>query len=59
MKERTDLFNVSQKIQGNQISFGRPIRILHSNNAKEYCSTPFNSFADTNGISSIFLSLNR
>ncbi|RVX02576.1 Retrovirus-related Pol polyprotein from transposon TNT 1-94 [Vitis vinifera] len=51
MKNRAELFSIFQKFYAEiQTQFNISIRVLRSNNAREYFSTPFTSFISHNGI---------
>ena len=51
MKTRVELFSIFQKFHAEIcIQFNTYIRILKSDNAKEYFSTPFSSFMSSHGI---------
>ena len=51
MKTRIELFSIFQKFHAEiHIQFNTYIRILRSDNAKEYFSTPFSSFMSSHGI---------
>ena len=51
MKTRADLFSIFQKFHAKiRTQFNTSIRILRSDNAKEYFSTPFSSFMSSHGI---------
>ena len=51
MKTRVELFSIFQKFHVEiRTQFNTSIRILRSDNAKEYFSTPFSSFMSSHGI---------
>ena len=51
MKTRADLFSIFQKFHAKiHTQFNTSIRILRSDNAKEYFSTPLSSFMSSHGI---------
>ena len=51
MKTRVELFSIFRKFYAKiQTQFNVSIRVLHSDNAREYCSTPFTSFMSQHGI---------
>ena len=51
MKTQVDLFSIFQKFHVEvQTQFNTSIRILQSDNAKEYLSGPFSSFLSSHGI---------
>ena len=51
MKTRVELFSIFQKFHAEiRTQFNTSIRILRSDNAKEYFSTPFSSFTSSHGI---------
>ena len=51
MKTRVELFSIFQKFNAEiRTQFNTSIRILRSDNAKEYFSTPFSSFMSSHGI---------
>ena len=51
MKTRVELFSIFQKFHAEiRTQFNTSIRILRSDNAKEYFSTPFSSFMSSHGI---------
>ena len=51
MKTRVELFSIFQKFHAEiRTQFNTSIRILRSNNAKEYFSTSFSSFMSSHGI---------
>ena len=51
MKTRVELFSIFQKFYAEiRTQFNTSIRILRSDNAKEYFSTPFSSFMSSHGI---------
>ena len=51
MKNRAELFFIFQKFYTEiQTRFNISIRVLRSDNAKEYFSTPFTSFMSQHGI---------
>ena len=51
MKNQVELFSIFQKFYAEiQTQFNVSIRVLHSDNAQEYFSTPFTSFMSQHGI---------
>ncbi|XP_059625117.1 RNA polymerase sigma factor sigA isoform X1 [Cornus florida] len=51
MKDRSELLLIFQKFRKEiKTQFGCPIRILRSDNAKEYSSTPFDTYLSDKGI---------
>ena len=51
MKTRAKLFSIFQKFHAEvRTQFNTPIRILQSDNAKEYLSRPFSSSISSHGI---------
>ena len=51
MKNRVELFSIFQKFHAEvRTQFNTSIRILQSDNAKEYLSGPFSSFMSSHGI---------
>ena len=51
MKTRVELFSIFQKFHAEiRTQFNTSIRILRSDNAKDYFSTPFSSFMSSHGI---------
>ena len=51
MKNRAELFSIFQKFYAEiQTQFNVSIRVLRSDNAREYFSTPFTSFMSQHGI---------
>ena len=51
MKNRAELFSIFQKFYAEiQIQFNVSIRVLRSNNDREYFFTPFTSFMSQHGI---------
>ena len=51
MKDHSELFNIFKNFCSEIMTqFGKTIRILRSDNAKEYFSDTFNSFMHSNGI---------
>ena len=51
MKNRAELFSIFQKFYAEiQTQFNISIRVLRSDNAREYFSTPFTSFMSQHGI---------
>ena len=51
MKNRAELYSIFQKFYSEILTqFNISIRVLHSNNPKEYFSAPFISFMSKHGI---------
>ena len=51
MKTRAELFSIFHNFHAEvRTQFNSSIRILHSDNAKEYLSEPFSSFMSSHGI---------